>query len=127
MNVFKIDWIKIVLSRIHDGSLWLENGPIKISKGIIHRVTSYPTLDQPKTLRRNSKEVMEKNTRAKWNKCGMTIDNIIDPLLEFSIWFISHKLYQSFRLNNVPCIAIDVGYKIVKKDHTYDLAELQIQ
>ena len=44
-NVFRIEWIRIVLSRIHDGSLWLENGPINITKRIIHRVTSYPTLD----------------------------------------------------------------------------------
>ena len=27
----------------------------------------------------------------------------------------------------MPCIVVDVGYKIVKKDHTYDLAELQLQ
>ena len=62
-NVFKIEWIKIVFSEIHDGSLWLEGVPIKITKRIIHRVTGYPTLDRPKTLRSDSKEVIEKNTR----------------------------------------------------------------
>ena len=45
LNVFKIEWIRIVLSRIHGSSLWLDNGPIKITKRIIHRVTGYPTLD----------------------------------------------------------------------------------
>ena len=44
-NVFKIEWIKIVLSRIHDNSIWLDNGPVKITKKIVHRVTRYPTLD----------------------------------------------------------------------------------
>lgn len=43
--VFKTKWIKKFLSRIHDGCLWLEEGPIKISKRIIHRVTRHPTLD----------------------------------------------------------------------------------
>ena len=57
----------------------------------------------------------------------MTIDTITDPLIEFAISVISHKFYQSSRLNSVPCIAIDVGYKIVKKDHTYDLVELQLK
>ena len=57
----------------------------------------------------------------------MTIDIIIDPLLNFVVRVISHKLYQSSRLNSVPCIVMDVGYKIVKKDHTYDLAKLQFQ
>ena len=107
--------------------MWLEGGPIKTTKRIIHRVTGYPTLDRPKTLISDSKEVIEKNTGAVWNKRGMTIDTIIDPFLNFIVRVISHKFYQSSRLNSVPFIAVDVGYKIVKKDHTYDLAELQLQ
>lgn len=105
-NVFKIEWIQIVLSQIYDGSLWLEGGPIKISKRIIHRVIGYPTLDRPKTLRSDSKEVIKKNTRAKWNKRGMTIDTITDPLIDFAVRVISHKFYQSSRLNSVPCIQL---------------------
>ena len=97
---------------------------IKISKRIVHRVTRYPTLDWLKTLQSDSKEVIEKNIGAKWNKRVMTIETIIDPLLDFTTRVISHKFYQSSRLNSSPCIVVDVGYKIVKKDHTYDLAEL---
>ena len=100
---------------------------IKITKRIIHRVTGYPNLDQPKTLRSDFKEVIEKNTREKWNKRGMTIDIVIDPLLNFVVRVISHKFYQFRKLNSVPYIAMDVGYKIVKKDHSYDLVELQLQ
>ena len=62
-------------------------------KKIVHRVTGYPTLDQPKTLRSDSKEVIKKNIGAKWNKHGMTIETIIDPLLDFSIRDISNKFY----------------------------------
>ena len=57
----------------------------------------------------------------------MTIDTIIEPLLYFNVKVISHKFYQSSRLNSMPCIAVDVAYKLVKKDHTYDLAELMLQ
>ena len=98
-----------------------------ITKRILHRVTGFPTLDQPKTLRSDKKEAIEKNTGAKWNKRGMTIDTITYPLLDFVVRVISHKFYQFSRMNNVPCIAIDVAYKLVKKDHTYDLAELMLQ
>lgn len=48
--VFKIEWVRLVLSRIYDGSLWLEGGPIKIKKRIINRVIGYPTLDWLKIL-----------------------------------------------------------------------------
>ena len=57
----------------------------------------------------------------------MTIDTITEPLLDLAMIIISHKFYQSSRLNSVPCIAVDVAYKLVKKDHTYDLAELMFQ
>ena len=56
----------------------------------------------------------------------MKIDTIKDPLVDFVVMVISHKFYQSSTLNIVPCIEVDVGYKIVKKDHTYDLLELQL-
>ena len=103
-TVFKTEWINIVLRRIHDGSLWLEGGPTKLSKRILLRVTRYSTLDWPKTLRSDSKVVIEQNTGAKWNKRGMTIDTIKDPLLEFFVRVISHKFYQLSQLNSVPCI-----------------------
>lgn len=102
LNVFKIEWIRIVLGKIHDSSLWLDNGPIKITKIIIHRVTRYPTLDQPKTLRSDSKEVIEKNTRVVCNKRGMKIDTIKTPSIEFLVRVTAHKFYQSSRLNIVP-------------------------
>ena len=44
-NVFKTKWMKIVLSRIHDNFIWLGNGPVKITKKIVHRVTGYPILE----------------------------------------------------------------------------------
>ena len=113
------------MSRIHDSSLWLDNGIIKISKRIIHRVIGYPTLDWPKTLRSESKEIIDKTIGVVWNKRGMKIDTITDPLIDFIVRVIVHKFYQSIKLNNVPCIVVDVGYDIVKKDHTYDLSKLQ--
>ena len=116
-----------MLGQIHDGSLWLEIGPIKITKKIVHRVTGFPTLDLLKTLRSDKREAIEKNMGAKWNNRGMTIDTITEPLLDFSVRVISHKFYQSSRLNSMPCIVVDVSYKLVKKDHTYDLAELMLQ
>ena len=105
----------------------METRPIKITKRIVHRVMRFPSLDRPKTLRSDKKEAIEKNTRAKWNNRGMSIDIVTEPLLDFVVRIISHKFYQSSRLNNVPCIAIDVAYKLVKKDHTYDLEELMLQ
>lgn len=102
--MLKIEWIRIVLSRIHDSSLWLDNGPIKITKRIIQRVTGYLALDWPKTLRSDSKEVIEKNIGAMWNKRGMKIVTITNPLIDFVVKVIAHKFYQSNRLKNYPVL-----------------------
>ena len=119
-----MEWIKIVLSRIHKNKIWLENGPIRISKRIIHRVIGYSTLDKLKTLRSDAKEVIEKNTRATWNKRGMSIDKIEDLVIVFVVRVIVQIFYQSRQLNSVSIIFIELGYKLIKKDHIYDLVEL---
>ena len=126
-TMFKTKWIRIALNRIHDGAFLLETSLVKFMKKTINRVTRFQTLDQPKTLRSDKREAIEKNIGAKWNNRGMTIDTIKDPLLEFTMRIISHKFYQSSKLNSVPCIVVDVAYKLVKKDHTYDLAKLMVQ
>ena len=105
----------------------METGPVKFTKKTINRVTGFQTLDQPKTLRSYKREAIEKNTGAKWNNRGMEIERIKHPLLYFAVRIIFHKFYKSSRLNSVPYIAVDVAYKLVKKDHTYDLAKLMMQ
>ena len=87
---------------------------MKITKRIVHRVTSYPTLEWLRAIRSDAKEVIEKNTSAMWNKRGMTIDTIMNPLIDFAVRVIAHKFYQLSQLNNIPCVAIDIGYKMVK-------------
>ena len=54
----------------------------------------------------------------------MSIDTINDLMVEFVVRVIAHKFYQSSELNSVPYIVVDLGYKIVKKDHSYDLVKL---
>ena len=70
------------------------------------------------------KNEIENLTKAKWNGHGMSIQGIEDILIEFYVCVIKHKVYQASKLNNVPCVGVDLGYKIVKKDHSYDLAKL---
>ena len=92
-QVFKTGWIRIFLSCIHDNYIWLEGGPIKRAKRIINWVSGYPTLDRPKTMRSDAKETIENNTCVVWNKRGMSIDTISDPLVSFAMREIDHKFF----------------------------------
>lgn len=70
-------------------------------------------MDQPKSIRRRTKNEIENLTKENQNGHGMEIDSIEDPLIEFVIHVIEQKFYQSSRLNNMPCIVVDLGYKII--------------
>ena len=94
LTTFKMEWIKIVLSWIHDGYIWLEGGIVKIKKRVIHRFFGFPTLDRPQALRSDAKEIIVNNIGARWNKKGMTIDTITNPLVNFVVRVISHTFYQ---------------------------------
>ena len=102
----------------------MENGPIKLSKVIIHRITGYPTLGQIKTMSCDPIENIEKDIGVVWNKRGLNIYTILYHFVAFLVRVIAHKFGQSSRSNNVPCIAVNLGYKLVRKDNTYDLVEL---
>jgi len=47
--------------------------------------------------------------------------------VKFGIYAITYKLYSSSRLNSVPCEAIDLAYKIVKKNMKFDLANVLLK
>ena len=67
LKVFKIEWIKIVLSRVHNNALWL-NKPKALKKDVIHSVTGYPTTDKPQAHKHPSIVEVERLTEAKSDK-----------------------------------------------------------
>ena len=54
--------------------LW--DGLAEIMKMMMHRVTSYPTLDRKKTMQFLSQGEFEANTGVEWNRCGFSITSI---------------------------------------------------
>lgn len=60
LKVFKVEWINIVLSQVHDMKIWLEGGLVKINKAIIYQFTGYLTLDRLKIMRCAVKDIIEK-------------------------------------------------------------------
>lgn len=92
-QVFKTKWIRFFLSHIHDNYIWLENGLIKFTKRIINQVSGCPTLDQSKSMCSDAKELIEKSIFVVWNKRGMSINIILDPLIAFVVRVIAHKFF----------------------------------
>ena len=119
-------WIRYILSRVHNGQLWLEQ-PILITKKMIHKITGLPMLSKSKTTKTLSRNELQKLTLAEWDGRGLKLNNVSDAELRFGIHLIAYKMYSSRRLNTVPCEAVDLAYKVVKKNMEFDLADVLLK
>ena len=97
---FQVKCIRFIISRVHNGQLWLEQ-PILITKKMIHQITSLPMLAKAKMTKTLGWDELEKKTLAEWDGRGMKISSVTDMELKFVIHIIAHKIYSSSRLNNV--------------------------
>ena len=67
---------------------------------------------------------LEKKILAEWDGRGMKISSVIDAELKFGIHVIAHQIYSLIHLNSVSCEAVDLTYKVVKNNLSYDLEDL---
>ena len=101
--------------------------PILITKQMIHRITGLPMLSKAKSTKTLGRDELQKLTLAEWDGRGLKINNVSDIELKFGIIIIAYKLYSSSRLNSVACEAVDLAYKVVKKNLEFDLAEVLLK
>ena len=84
-------------------------------------------LAKSRTMKTLSQEELEKKTLAEWDGKGMKISSVTNAELKFGIYIIAHKIYSSSRLNSVSCEAMDLAYKVVKKNLPNDLVDLLLK
>lgn len=120
---FQVKWIRPILSCVHNGKLWLDK-PIYIIKKMIHRITRLPLLNKEKMTKTLGQVELTKRTLFVWDERGMKLNVVTNMELKFCIHVIAHKIYNSSRLNGVSCEAIDLAYKVVKNNLSFDLVEL---
>lgn len=89
---FKTEWIRIVLSKVHDGTMWLDE-LVRITKDVIHMVIGYHVCDKAKSIRHPRKSEIKKLTRDEWDDRGMEINTISDPKTRFSAYVIAYKIF----------------------------------
>ena len=91
---------------------------------MINKITGLPMLSKAKTTKTLGWEELQKLTLVEWDSRGLKVSTVTDAKLRFGIHVIAHKIYSSSRPNSVPCEAVDLAFKIVKKNVEFDLSEL---
>ena len=84
-------------------------------------------LTKAKTTKTLGQIELEKKTLAKWDGRGMEISSTIDAELKFRIHVIDHEIYNPRWLNSLSCEAMELSYKVVKNNLSYDLADLLLR
>ena len=93
---------------------------------MIHQVTRLPMLEKPKATKNLPWAELIEKIGAEWGGREMKPTRVTNMEINFAIHIISHKMYNSSWPNNVACEAVDLAYKVVKKDLYFDLVELQL-
>jgi hypothetical protein len=70
------EWIKIILSRIHDQFIWMGDQPSLINKDLIHTVIGLRREGTIPTFAKNTMAMVKDLTGSKLNKRAMTIEDI---------------------------------------------------
>ena len=86
-----------------------------------------PMLSKAKAIKTLGRDELQKKTLAKWDGRGLKINNVMDLELRFGIYIIAYKIYSSSQLNSVSCDAVDLAYKVVKKNLDYDLSDVLLK
>ena len=63
---FQTKWVRYVLSRVHNGQLWLEQ-PVLITKKMINKINGLPMLNKEKSTKTLGREELQKLTLAEWD------------------------------------------------------------
>lgn len=121
---FWINWIKLILRQFHDMSFWLEK-TYPVTKKMIHRIIGYPMIEKSKTTKTLGQVELKTLTLVEWDGRGMKLNNVTHMEIKFCIHVITHKIYSSSCANNMPCKEMDLAYKIVKKNLSFNLVKLQ--
>ena len=98
-----------------------------ITKKMIHRITGLHMLSKAKATKTLGQDELQRQTLAEWDGRGLKINNVTDLELRFGIYIIAYKIYSSSRLNSVSCEAVDLAYKVVKKNLDYDLSDVRLK
>ena len=70
------DWIRIILSRIHDDLLWLGDSVVCMDNDLIHKVTSLRNKERNPVNTRNVCKIIKENLNTYFDGRNMRVNNI---------------------------------------------------
>lgn len=73
---YESEWIKILLSRIHDDLFWIGEVPIRITGDLINEMTCLSRIDTILLVGKDVRKIVEQTCKSRSDRRGMTIKPI---------------------------------------------------
>ena len=112
------EWTQIILSRIHDGKLWMQDNVVEISIDLIHEVIGLRKQGSVPIGENLVKKKVESYTKGVYNGKAIVISSIKKDDVRFLSRIIAYLVCASYKIDKLSTIFIYVSYKIcVEKEH----------
>ncbi len=93
------DWIRIILSRIHDDLLWLGDSVFCIENDLIHKVTGLSNKGSNLVNTRNACKIIEVNLNRHFNGRNMKVNSIQDDEVRLLSKILGYKFNHGSRVD----------------------------
>ena len=118
------EWTYIILSRIHDGKLWMQDSVVDISTDLIHEVIGLCKQGSVPIGEKMVKKKVESYTRAVYNGKAMVIITIKKDDVRFLSRIIAYSICASSKIDELSARFIYAAYRKCIEKEQVNLSEI---
>ena len=118
------EWTQIILSRIHDGKLWMQDNVVDISTNLIHEVTGLRKKGSVPIGEKMVKKKVESYTKVVYNGKAMVISSIKQDDVRFLSRIIAYSVCASSKIDELSARFMYAAYKICVEKEQVNLNEI---
>lgn len=122
---YELEWIKILLSRIHDDLFWIGEVLVHITSDLIYEITELSKTGAILPTGKDVRKQVEKACRSRSDKHGMTIEPIEESKdIKLIAMILGYKFQHANRVTSVFVETILVAIRIIRKNGDFNLCEI---
>lgn len=120
---YESEWIKILLSRIHDDLFWIGEVPVRITTNLIHEMTRLPKTEAILPTSKDVRKLVEQACKSHSDKRGMKIEPIEEKDIKLMSMILGYRFQHENRVNSVSTTTISIAIILVKENGDFNLCE----
>ena len=118
------EWMRIILSRIHDDLLWLGDAKVLIKNDLIHQVIELSNEGCNLVNIKNVSKMVETNLNTRFDGRNMKVNSIQDDGVRLLSKILGYKFNHGSRIDSVPTRFLHATYVMAMKGEKVNLYDI---